>query len=286
MQRDLRELGPTSILAPPRIWENLLTQIQVKTADSSPLKRRIFEHFRAVAERRELLITDGKPVPAGLNLSYKLGEYLVYGPVRDQLGFRNARWAVTGGAPLGPDTFRFFRSFGVNLKQVYGATEGSALIAFQRDGQVDPNTVGQPVPGLEYKIDERGELLIRGPGVFVGYYKQDEATRETKSADGWLKTGDAARGRSARASGDHRPGQGCGPARRRHGVRAAVRREQAEIQPLHPRGRRLRRPAPFVCAMIAIDLATAGNWAERNGLPYTSFMDLTKKPEIAQLDHR
>ena len=117
---------------------------------------------------------------------------MAYGPVRDQLGLRHARWCYTGGAPLGPDTFRFFRSFGVNLKQIYGATEASALVAFQRDDQADPNTVGSPVPGVELRIDDDGELLVKGPGVFVGYYKQDEATRESRmTPDGWLKTGDA-----------------------------------------------------------------------------------------------
>src|SRR5690242_9791020 len=148
VQRDLRELGPSALLAPPRIWENMLTSLQVKASDASRLKRWIYEYFRAAAEARELLRGDGKPIPARLRAACRLGEILVYGPVRDQLGLNNARWCLTGGAPLGPDTFRFFRSFGVNLKQIYGATEASALIATQADDAADPNTVGRTLPGI------------------------------------------------------------------------------------------------------------------------------------------
>jgi len=283
VQRDLCELAPTGILAPPRIWESLLTQVQVKTTDASAFKRRVFELFRHVAERRELLKTDGKPIPFGTRVAYSAGEWMVYGPVRDQMGMRFARWAMTGGAPLGPDTFRFFRSFGINLKQVYGATEGSALIAFQRDDAADPNTVGKPVPGVEAKIAENGELLVRGPGVFVGYYKQDEATREVKSDDGWLKTGDAAvidpQGQlaiidRAKDVGRLQDGTPFAPQFIENKLKfSPYIREVVAFGSNHP----------FVTAMIAIDMSTVGNWAERLGVPYTSFMDLARKPEVAKL---
>jgi long-chain acyl-CoA synthetase len=243
----------------------------------------VFEYFRALAERRELMITDGKPVPLGTQIGYRIGEILVYGPVRDQLGFRKARWAVTGGAPLGPDTFRFFRSFGVNLKQVYGATEASALVAFQRDDQVDPNTVGQPVPGLEIKIDEKGELLLKGPGIFVGYYKQDDATRETKSADGWLRTGDAAvidpRGHLAiidRAKDVGRLADGTPFA-------PQFVENKLKFSPFIREAVAFGDQRGFVAAMIAIDMNTVGNWSERRNIAYTSFMDLSRKPEVAAL---
>src|SRR5262245_62168019 len=147
VQRDLRELGPTLILAPPRIWENMLTGVMVRAADAGPLKRRVFEHYRKVAEQVELLRSDGKPVPAILRLKYALGEFFVYGPVRDQLGLRRSRWALTGGAPLGPDTFRFFRSIGVNLKQVYGSTETTGLVSLQPSTEASPNTAGRPCKG-------------------------------------------------------------------------------------------------------------------------------------------
>jgi long-chain acyl-CoA synthetase len=283
VQRDLRELAPTGLLAPPRIWESLLTQMQLKAADASPLKRRVFERFRRLAEECELLRTDGKPIPPGKSLGLKLGELLVYGPVRDQLGFRRARWAMTGGAPLGPDTFRFFRSFGVNLKQVYGATEASALVAFQRDGDVDPNTVGKPLPGLEIKIADDGELLLRGPGIFVGYFKQDEATQATKTADGWLHTGDAAiidpRGQlaiidRARDVGRLKDGSTFAP---------QFVENKLKFSPFIREAVAFGSDRDFVAAMIVIDLGTVGNWAERRGLPYTSFMDLARKPEVASL---
>jgi len=283
VQRDLRELAPTGMLAPPRVWEALLTQAQVRASDSSRLKRMVFQYFRRVAEERELLRTDGKPIPGSMALAYRVGEYLVYGPVRDQMGLRYARWAKSGGAPLGPDTFRFFRSFGINLKQVYGATEASALVAFQRDAHADPNTVGTPVPGTEVQITEGGELLIRGPGVFIGYYKQDEATSAVKNAEGWLKTGDAAvvdpRGQLAIIDRAKDVGKLSG------GTPFAPQfiENKLKFSPYIREAVAFGSGYPSVTAMIAIDLATAGNWAERQGLAYTSFMDLTKKPETANL---
>src|SRR5262249_43956991 len=144
VQRDLRELGPTLILAPPRIWENMLTAVQVKGADASPLKRWVFDRFRRAAERTEVLRSEDKPIPLLLRLTCALGEFFVYGPVRDQLGLRRARWALTGGAPLGPDTFRFFRSIGVNLKQVYGSTETTGLVSLQPSREANPTTAGLP----------------------------------------------------------------------------------------------------------------------------------------------
>ena len=191
VQRDLRELGPTSVLAPPRIWENMLTSVQVRAADAGGLKRWVFETFRGVAERAEILRSEGKPVPSGLGLLVKLGEFFVYGPVRDQLGLRRARWAYTGGAPLGPDTFRFFRAFGVNLKQVYGSTESTGLVSLQPDAEANPTTAGRPCPGIDVKIGDRGEVLVKSPGIFKGYFKNDEATREVIDPEGWFHTGDA-----------------------------------------------------------------------------------------------
>ena len=191
LRRDNRELGPTVALAPPRLWENLLTEVMVRAADSGPLKRHLFNYFRSVAERSEGHVVAGRPVPFGLKLMRAIGEIVVYGPLRDQFGLRRARLVYTGGAPLGADTFRFFRSVGVNLKQAYGATELSGLCSVQPDGQADPETVGRIFPGAELRIDEGGEVLVRSPGVFQGYYKQPEATAEALTDDGMLRTGDA-----------------------------------------------------------------------------------------------
>jgi long-chain acyl-CoA synthetase len=283
VQRDLRELGPTIVLAPPRIWENMLTSVQVKAADASPLKRRIFETFRAAADRAEILRADGQPVPLGLRLVCALGEFFVYGPVRDQLGLRRARWAYTGGAPLGPDTFRFFRAFGVNLKQVYGSTEVSALVSIQPDQEANPTTVGRPCPGIEVRIADRGEVLIKSDGVFRGYYKADEATREVIDGDGWFHTGDAGfvdpRGHlviidRAKDVGAMADGTAFAP---------QFIENKLKFSPFVREAVAFGNERPFVAAMIAIDLNTVGNWAERRGLPYTSYMDLSQKPEVRAL---
>jgi long-chain acyl-CoA synthetase len=283
VQRDLRELGPTMFLAPPRIWENMLTSLQVRAADASPLKRQVYRYFRALAERRELLQTGGKPIPAATRLGYRLGEIFVYGPVRDQLGLRNARACLTGGAPLGADTFRFFRSFGVNLKQVYGATEACGLVALQGDNEADPNTVGRTVPETQVRIGERGEVEVKGPGVFVGYYKQEDATRDAITPDGWLKTGDAGlvdpRGQlaiidRAKDVGKLADGTPFAP---------QFVENKLKFSPFIREAVAFGDQRSFVAAMVAIDMSTVGKWAEQNSLPYTSYMDLARKPEVARL---
>jgi long-chain acyl-CoA synthetase len=283
VQRDLSELGPTVLLAPPRIWENMLTAVQVRAADAPWLKRRIFERFRAVAERAEILRADGKPVPAWLRLALAAGEVLVYGPVRDQLGLGRTRWCLTGGAPLGPDTFRFFRAFGVNLKQVYGSTETTGLISLQPDHEADPNTAGRPCPGIEVRVAERGEVLIRSGGVFKGYFKAEEATREVIDGEGWFHTGDAGfidprghlviidRAKDVGALADGTP------------FAPQFIENKLKFSPFIREAVAFGHDRPFVTAMVAIDLATVGNWAERRGLPYTSYMDLSQKPEVRAL---
>jgi long-chain acyl-CoA synthetase len=283
VQRDLRELGPSALLGPPRIWENMLTGLQVKASDASWLKRKVYEYFRRVAERRELVLGDGKPVPQRVRIAYRLGEFLVYGPVRDQLGLRNARWCLTGGAPLGADAFRFFRSFGINLKQIYGATEASALVALQSNQEADPNTVGRTLPGTEVRIGERGEVLVKGPGVFQGYYKQDDATRNALSADGWLRTGDAGlidpRGQlaiidRAKDVGKLTDGTPFAP---------QFIENKLKFSPYIREAVAFGDGRAFAAAMIAVDMTTVGRWAEGRSLAYTSYMDLASKPEIARL---
>ncbi len=284
VQRDLRELGPSIFLAPPRIWENMLTPLQVRAADASWLKRRVFEYFRALAERRELLKTDGKPIPATTRLGYRLGEFLVYGPVRDQLGLRNARACLTGGAPLGADTFRFFRSFGVNLKQIYGATEACGLVALQADDEADPNTVGRIVPGSAgaHRRSRRGagegarrvrRLLQAG--------RRHPRRHHDRTAG--CKTGDAGlvdpRGQlaiidRAKDVGKLADGTPFAP---------QFIENKLKFSPYIREAVAFGDQQPFVAAMIAIDMSTVGKWAEQNGLPYTSYMDLARKPEVARL---
>ena len=157
----------------------MLTSLRVRAADSTPLKRRLFDFFQRLAERAELLKTEGQKPDLPTRLGLALGEFLVYGPVRDQLGLRRARWFYTGGAPLGPETFRFFRSLGVNLKQVWGATELSGLASLQPDGEANPDTVGPVVAGTELRISDDGEVQVRSAAVFRGYYKQLRGDRGT-----------------------------------------------------------------------------------------------------------
>ena len=283
VQRDLRELGPSAFLAAPRIWENLLTQIQVKATDASWLKRQVFEYFRDKAIQAELLRTDGKPVPAGLRALLALGEFLVYGPVRDQLGLRRARWCLTGGASLGADTFRFFRAFGINLKQVYGSTELAAFVSVQPDAQANPNTVGPPGPGIEVRIADGGEVLVRGANVFRGYFKQDEATHEAIDPEGWFHTGDAGfidpQGHlaiidRAKDVGKLADGTPFAP---------QFVENKLKFSPYIGEAISFGNDRDRVTAMIAIALAPVGNWAERHGLAYSGYQDLTQKAEIRGL---
>ena len=281
--RDLRELGPTIALAPPRFWENTLTAVMVRAGDASRTKRGLFNLFRRLAERAEMLRGAGQTVPANLRLGLAIGELLVYAPLRDQLGLRRARWVYTGGAPLGADTFRFFRAVGVNLKQVYGATELAGLCSAQANNEVDPDTVGRAFVGTELRIAENGEVQVRSESVFQGYYKQDEATQAAMTADGWLRTGDAGfidkRGHlviidRARDVGKLADGTAYAP---------QFLENKLKFSPYIGEAVAFGDAKPFVAAIIAIDPTTVGNWAERQNLAYTSFQDLCARPEIIDL---
>jgi long-chain acyl-CoA synthetase len=283
VQRDVRELGPMAFLAPPRIWENLLSSVQVRVADASPLKRILFEYFRALAERRELMSADGKGPPGFMRLGLWVGEILICAPLRDRLGLRRVRWAYTGGAPLGADTFRFFRSIGVNLKQIYGATELCGLAALQSDTEADPNTVGRVCPGITVRIDTNGEVLVRSPAMFQGYYKQPQATADTVTLDGWLRTGDAGfvdpRGHlviidRVRDVGKLSDGSAFAP---------QFLENKLKFSPFIGEAVVFGHERPFVAAMISINAETVGNWAERRGVVYTSFQELSAKPQVREL---
>lgn len=283
VQRDLRELGPTALLAPPRIWENLLTSVQIRAADASPLKRKIFASFRDLALRAELQQSEGKAWTPLMRLGLRLGEVLVYRPVRDQLGLARVRWAYTGGAPLGPDAFRFFRAFGVNLKQIYGATEVCGVAALQPDGEADPNTVGRMCRGIDVRISSDGEVLVRSLGTFKGYYKQADETRQALTEDGWLRTGDAGfvdpRGHlaiidRAKDVGKLADGSPFAP---------QFLENKLKFSPFINEAVAFGDGRAFVAAMIAINLETVGKWAEHRGIAYTSFQDLSAHPAVRAL---
>ncbi len=285
VQRDLREIGPHFIVAPPRIWENLLASLQVRIEDADWLKRSIYHLCLRIAQAVEARRGQGKGVPPWLRLLYQIGDFLAYGPIRDHIGLRRIRFAYTGGAAIGPEVLSYFRSLGINLKQVYGCTECSALATVQRDGEVRPDTVGRPLPGVEVRISDEGEVLIRSPGVFQGYFKNPEATAEAL-ADGWLRTGDAGFFTT--------DGQLVIIDRLKDVTRLADGttfapqwiENKLKFSPYIKEAVALGPDRPYVAALVNIDGQTVGKWAEKNGVAYTSYMDLSQKPEVGQLIYR
>lgn len=281
LERDLRELGPTGFIASPRGWETILSQLQVKANDTSGLKRWVYDTFRKVAVDAELAKSEGR---SGGGLMRLLGEFLVYGPVRDQIGLRRARWCYTGGAPLGHETFRFFRAIGVNLKQLYGSTEVSGLVSLQKDNNVNPDTSGPPCQGIEVKIGENSEILVKSKGVFKGYYKRDDATAEVFTSDGYFRTGDAGvldekTGElliidRAKDVGKMADGTAYAPQFIESKLKYSAYISEAVS---------FGSDRDFVSVMIAIDPNTVGNWAEKNGIPFTNYTDLSQKSEVRGL---
>ncbi len=189
--QDRREIGTTYAFAPPRVYENLLTLIMVRMADAGVVKRKIFDFFLSIARRWGEKILDRKHVPLMARLLYGIGNFLVYGPLKNQFGLSRIRVAYTAGEAIGPEIFRFYRALGLNLKQLYGQTEASVSVTAQPDDEVDAETVGKPSPGVEVKISDNGEVLYRSPGVFVGYYKDPDRTAGVLTTDGWVHSGDA-----------------------------------------------------------------------------------------------
>jgi long-chain acyl-CoA synthetase len=261
----------------------MLTQLRVRGADASPLKRWAFDHFRARAERAEAAKAAGRQPGPLARLGLALGDFFVCAPVRDQIGLRRARWVYTGGAPLGPDTFRFFRAFGINIKQVWGSTELAGLASLQPDGEADPETVGRAIPGSEIRIAEDGEVLVRSGAVFRGYYKEPEASASAIASGGWFHTGDSglldARGHlvvidRAKDVGRLADGTPFAP---------QLVENKLKFSPYIAEAVAFGDRLPYVAALVAIDLGTVGNWAERNNLAYTSFQDLSAKLEVRRM---
>ena len=277
---DRREIGPTYFFAPPRVFENMLTQIMVRMEDAGRLKKGVFDYFLKVARRVGEPMLDGRPVPFGDRLRYRLGDLLVYGPLRNRMGFSNLRVAYTAGEAIGPELFSFFRSLGMNLKQLYGQTEASVFITLQPNGEVYPETVGKPGPDVQIKIAENGEVLFKSPGVFLRYYKNDDATAETKTVDGWVHTGDAGfidqRGHLRiidRAKDVGRLTDGTLFAPKYIENRLKFYPEIKEVVAIgHGR--------EFVTVLINIDLTSVGNWAERNNVIYASYQELAAHPDV------
>ena len=280
---DLREIGPTYYFAPPRVFENLLTQVMIRMEDASAIKRGLFHHFMAVARRCGAEIIDGKPIGAGDRLQYAIGNVLIYGPLRNVLGMSRIRVAYTAGAAIGPDLFRFYRSIGINLKQLYGSTETCAYVCLQPDGDVRLDTVGLPAPNVEVKIGEHSEVLVRGPMLLKEYYKRPEATAEAIDADGYFRTGDAGFFDDAGQLKIIDRSKDVG--KLANGAMFAPNYIENKLK-FFPH---IKEAVAFghgrdgVCAFINIDIGSVGNWAERRGIAYSGYADLAQKPEVRQL---
>jgi long-chain acyl-CoA synthetase len=277
---DRREIGPTYAFAPPRVYENLLTLTMVRMEDASALKRRVFHAFIELAKRCGEKILIGEPVPARDRLLYRLGDWLVYGPLKNRYGLSRVKVAYTAGEAIGPEIFRFYRALGINLKQLYGQTEASVYVTMQPDGEIRADTVGRPAPDVEVKIDANGEVLFRSPGVFQGYYKDPDSTIRTRTPDGWVRSGDA---------GFFEPGGHLRIIDRAKDV--GKLRSGALFPPKYVENKlkfypNIKECVAFgadrdaVTAFINIDLIAVGNWAERNNVVYASYQELAGHPQV------
>jgi len=282
---DLKEIGPTYFFAPPRIWETILTNVMVRVEDCAWPKRRLVDFFLRLAQAIEQARLNRAPVPVWRRLLAPLGHLLVGAPLRDNLGMRRLRRAYTAGEAIGPEIFVFFRALGINVKQIYGMTEASVFITVQKDDDVRLDTVGIPIPGVELRISPEGEVLYRSPGVFQGYYKNPEATRQTLE-DGWVRSGDA-------GVIDHDGhlkivDRAKDVGRLADGTLFAPKylENKLKFSPYVKEAVCVGQDRPYVAALINIDLVAVGNWAERGGIVYTSYTDLSQKPEVYDLVRR
>ncbi|MDO9527142.1 MAG: AMP-binding protein [Gemmobacter sp.] len=280
---DLREVAPTFYLAAPRAWDNMLTRVQVGIADSTPLKRRLYEYFipRAIdLERRRL---KGQPITMGDRINDWLGNILIYAPIKDYLGLSHAERAYTGGEAMGEDTFLFFRALGIKLKQFYGQTETCALSAAQVEGSVQINTVGRAMPGVEVRIDDSGEILIRSASVFEGYADNPEATAEALTPDGWLRTGDAG---YLEPDGDLVVlGRVSELVQTAGGDRFIPNfiENRLKFSPYIRNVAIVGADRDHLTAIICIDYEATGYWAEQRSISYSSYADLSQRSEVLDL---
>jgi len=281
---DLREIGPTYYFGPPRIYENILTQVMIRIEDASWIKRRLFHHFMGIARRTGLAILDKKP---GISVTdralYALGELLIYGPLKNVLGMSRIRAAYTGGEAIGPDLFDFYRSIGINLKQLYGMTETCVTVCMQRSGDVKLDTVGRPMAGVEVKISDDGEVLVRSPGLMQGYYKRPDATAEAIDGEGFFHTGDAGFFDTdghlkiidrAKDVGKMADGSLFAP---------KYIENKLKFFPFIKEAVAFGDGRAACNAFICIDMDAVGNWAERRNLPYSGYTDLASLPAVQEL---
>ncbi len=284
---DLKEVGPTYYFAPPRVFEGLLTSVMIRMEDASGPKRRLFQACMAVARRVGPALLDGKPVAAIDRLKWTLGDWLIYGPLRNSLGFSRVRVAYTAGEAIGPDLFTFYRSIGVNLKQLYGSTETAVFVCLQPDHEARADTVGVPVQGVQIRLADNGEIMVKSAGLLKAYYKNPVATAEVLTADGWYHTGDAG---FIDASGhlkiiDRHKDVGRLQGGPHDGAMFAPKYVENKLKffPFIKEAVAFGDRRDRVCAFVNIDMDAVGNWAERRNLGYAGYMDLAQKPEVYDL---
>ena len=279
--QDLREIGPSFYFAPPRTFETMLTRVMIRMEDASFIKRKLFHYFIGVARRYGEPILNGQPVPLSGRLLYALGKVLVYGPLKNVLGFSNVRVAYTAGEAIGPDLFSFYRSLGMNLKQLYGQTEAFLYVTCQPDGQIHSDTVGPAAPNVDIRIAENGEVQFKSPGQFVGYFKDEAKTKEAMTADGYVKTGDA-------GFFDEKTGhlkiidRAKDVGRLNDGTLVPPKYIENKLK-FYPNIREVVAYGDkhdFVAVMINIDLTAVGSWAKRNNIVYGSYLELAGHPLV------
>ncbi len=284
---DLKEIGPTYYFAPPRVFEGLLTSVMIRMEDAGAIKRKMFHAFMSVAKRCGPALMDGKEVSFTDRLLYSLGNLMVYGPLRNNLGFSRVRVAYTAGEAIGPDLFTFYRSIGINIKQLYGSTETAVFVCLQPDHEARADTVGVPCAGVEIKVADNGEILVKSPGLLKEYYKNPAATAEVLTADGWYHTSDAgfldAHGHLKIIDRVKDVGRIKGGAN--DGAMFAPKYVENKLKFFQ----HIKEVVAYgdgrdqVCVMINIDFDAVGNWAERRNLPYAGYTDLAQKPQVYEL---
>ncbi|PJG51854.1 long-chain fatty acid--CoA ligase [Bradyrhizobium forestalis] len=281
IEQDRREIGPTFYFAPPRGFEAMLTRVMIRMEDAAPIKRRMFNYFLGIARRYGESILTGKPVPLSGRLLYLLGRLLVYEPLKNVLGLSRVRVAYTAGEAIGPELFAFYRSIGLNLKQLYGQTEAFLYVTCQPDGEIYSDTVGPAAPNVDLRIAESGEVQFRSPGMFVGYFKDQAKTAEAMTSDGYVKTGDA-------GFFDEKTGhlkiidRAKDVGRLADGTMFAPKYLENKLKffPNIKEAVVYGDSREFVCAMVNIDPVAVANWAERNNVAYGSYQELAGHPLV------
>ncbi|ETF03280.1 long-chain fatty acid--CoA ligase [Advenella kashmirensis W13003] len=280
---DMHDIGPTYYFSPPRILEDLLTHVTIRMEDAGRFKKWLFDRCMKLAHRVGGRILDGEPVGTADRIKYSIGNVLIYGPLRNALGMNRVRVAYTAGEAIGPDLFRFYRSIGINLKQLYGSTETSVFVCVQSDGQVAADTVGPPVDGVELRIADSGEVQVKSPGLFREYYRNPESTKESFTEDGWYHTGDAgildAQGQlkiidRAKDVGRLSDGRMFAP---------KYVENKLKFFPFIKEAVAFGANRDFVTAFVNIDLEAVANWAERRSLAYAGYTDLASRPQVYEL---